>query len=172
MTIGIRPARSADAGHFPDVERDSAQVFRAAPGLEWIAGDDVMAAEAHAAFIVAGTAWAAVAPEGGLCGFLSAEDTGAEMHIWQLSVAHARQGQGIGKRLIAAAEAEARRRGLHGLTLTTFRDVAWNAPFYARLGFAALAEADLDGRLAALLEREARLGLPVERRCAMRKRLV
>jgi hypothetical protein len=34
----------------------------------------------------------------------------------------------------------ARTLGLTSLTLTTFRDVPWNAPFYAKLGFEYVAE--------------------------------
>ena len=44
------------------------------------------------------------------------------------------QGKGIGRRLIACV-ADRPAKGLASLTLTTFRDVPWNAPFYARLGF-------------------------------------
>ena len=44
---------------------------------------------------------------------------------------------GIGAGLVRAAQIDARNTGIKALTLTTFRDVAWNAPFYARLGFAA-----------------------------------
>ena len=36
---------------------------------------------------------------------------------------------------VRAAQIDARNSGIKALTLTTFRDVAWNAPFYARLGF-------------------------------------
>jgi hypothetical protein len=54
---------------------------------------------------------------------------------------------------------------LRALTLTTFRHVAWNAPFYARYGFVEL-PADSDGRLKAILIRETAHGLP--NRCAMR----
>jgi hypothetical protein len=57
---------------------------------------------------------------------------------------------------------------LPSVTLTTFRDIAWNAPFYARCGFAELADRDLNPRLAAIRVREAALGLDVANRCAMR----
>ena len=56
------------------------------------------------------------------------------------------------------------------VTLTTFRDVPWNAPFYTRLGFAMLDELTLPAGLAAKREQETRHGLPPETRCAMRWR--
>ena len=61
----------------------------------------------------------------------------------------------------------AERAGLRGVTLTTFRDVPWNAPFYRRLGFEVLDPEDLTPGLAAAFADEARRGLPVELRVVM-----
>ena len=55
------------------------------------------------------------------------------------------------------------------LTLLTFRDVAWNGPYYRRLGFAEMPDDQLDPELAALRVHEAELGLDVSIRCAMRR---
>ena len=57
---------------------------------------------------------------------------------------------------------------LTALTLTTFRDVAWNAPFYQRLGFAVLPREAISPYLAGHLRDEIERGLPADRRCAMR----
>jgi hypothetical protein len=54
------------------------------------------------------------------------------------------------------------------VTLSTFRDVAWNGPFYARLGFRALDPSGLDEAHRDLVERERSKGLPVEKRVVMR----
>lgn len=54
------------------------------------------------------------------------------------------------------------------MTLTTFRDVPWNAPFYARRGFELLDDTTIGERLQTILEKEAGHGLPRARRCAMR----
>ena len=37
--------------------------------------------------------------------------------------------------MLAQARQQVHRLGLPCLTLTTFRDVPWNAPWYSRLGF-------------------------------------
>jgi hypothetical protein len=50
----------------------------------------------------------------------------------------------------------ARYRGLPAVTLTTFRDVPWNGPFYAKLGFRELSE--LSPGLAAMREHERAIG--------------
>ena len=57
------------------------------------------------------------------------------------------------------------------MTLSAFRDVAWNGPFYARLGFCYLTRPDWTPALYLLHHREADAGLPVERRVFMRKEL-
>lgn len=79
-----------------------------------------------------------------------------------------RQGQGIGRSLLERAVADARRRGLAAVTLTTFRAVTWNAPFYRKFGFRILEDAEIDGRLASLLGDEAEHGIALDQRCAMR----
>jgi N-acetylglutamate synthase-like GNAT family acetyltransferase len=62
----------------------------------------------------------------------------------------------------------AQQMGYPAVTLTTFREVPWNAPFYTRLGFTMLDELTLPAGLAAKREQETRHGLPPESRCAMR----
>ena len=57
------------------------------------------------------------------------------LYIEQIDVLPAFAGQRIGARLLDAVADEARASGLHALTLSTFRDVPWNAPWYRRLGF-------------------------------------
>lgn len=101
-------------------------------------------------------------------GFLTAEVVGDHLHVWELSVQRGSQRQGLGRMLMEHATQWARDCGLAALTLTTFRDVAWNGPFYERLGFEALAPPDLGPDLARLLAQEAARGLPSNRRCAMR----
>ncbi len=54
------------------------------------------------------------------------------------------------------------------MTLTTFRELAWNERFYRKLGFETLEADALDARLLRTLAKEVACGLPAERRCAMR----
>ena len=65
----------------------------------------------------------------------------------------------IARRLVSENERRVvgERAGDGGLTLSTFRDVPWNAPFYAALGFAPIASPE--PALARLLAREIELGL-------------
>jgi GNAT superfamily N-acetyltransferase len=68
-------------------------------------------------------------------GFAAVGVVDGAAHIWQLSVHPAAGRRGRGTALVGAACDWARERGYGAVTLTTFRDVPWNGPFYARLGF-------------------------------------
>jgi GNAT superfamily N-acetyltransferase len=103
-----------------------------------------------------------------LIGFAACEGFADAVHLWGLAVRHDRQGRGVGRALVAAVVAKARARELPAVTLTTFRDIPWNGPFYASCGFVELTPDQLDPRLSAVVAREAALGLDVANRCAMR----
>jgi GNAT superfamily N-acetyltransferase len=90
-------------------------------------------------------------------GFAVLELLDGAVHLEQLSVDPAHGRQGIGAALLAATLAAAREEGVDRVTLTTYADVPWNAPFYARHGWRPVAE--LTPGLRALRERETALGL-------------
>ncbi|GBQ40696.1 GNAT family N-acetyltransferase [Komagataeibacter europaeus] len=168
MSFSIRKAVDDDARFLPAIERSAGQAFRSVPELAWVADDGVMSVDAHRACIATRTCWVAVDEQGRVVGFLSAQRCGQDLHILEMSVAHDRQGRGLGRRLLSAAYDDARASGLSGLTLTTFRTIAWNAPFYEKSGFYMLPSDMPDARLAAVLREEAQAGFPPGSRCAMR----
>ncbi|HEY3797093.1 MAG TPA: cystathionine beta-lyase [Caulobacteraceae bacterium] len=112
-----------------------------------------------------GTIWVADDPDAGVIGFIQAEVEGDALHIAELDVTFERQQQGHGRRLMQTAIAWAKARGLAAALLTTYRQVRFNAPFYASLGFVELAPAEAPGWLAAILATDAARGL--QGRCAM-----
>jgi GNAT superfamily N-acetyltransferase len=162
----IRLAEATDAAQLAEIERSAGELFRTLPGLAWISDEPIGSAQDFLPLILAGTVWVAEDGTSGLVGELRARIAGDELHIVELAVVREFQQRGIGRALIDAVAQWARLRGLRALTLTTFRHVAWNAPFYARYGFVELADAGLDARLGMILRSEAEHGLP--NRCAMR----
>lgn len=69
-------------------------------------------------------------------GFVHVLEIEGHAHLEQLSVLPAYGRRGIGRSLVDAALDEARRRGHTEVTLRTYAEVPWNAPFYASCGFA------------------------------------
>jgi len=92
-------------------------------------------------------------------------------HLEQLSVVPEHGRRGIGRALLQAAADWARARGDAEITLTTFRDVAFNAPYYAKHGFVAVEEHDLTDGLRAVVTKEAADGLDITTRVVMSRTL-
>ncbi|MEO5745510.1 MAG: GNAT family N-acetyltransferase [Terracoccus sp.] len=100
-------------------------------------------------------------------GFIRIERLDGQAHIEQVSVHPAQTGHRIGAQLMTMAQEWARSQGGDRLTLTTFRDVPWNGPYYERLGWVVLPVAHLGPDLAAARAHERRLGLDASPRQAM-----
>lgn len=166
----IRPTLTEDIPLLPNIERSAAQAFLSVPSLAWLAASEVLSEAAHRTFIQAQASWVAVDAQERVMGFLCARLEGDALHIHEVSVAQQAQGQGLGRGLIAQAIGAARGMGCAQVTLTTFAQVPWNAPFYQRLGFAVMSQEQLGERLLGVLEGERRHGLVG--RCAMRMILV
>ncbi|MFJ4156144.1 GNAT family N-acetyltransferase [Pseudomonas sp. NPDC089752] len=164
----IRATQPNDLSQLAAVERSAAQAFLQFPDLAWLATSSVMDDAAHLSFLGNGCSWVAE-EEGKILGFICASVQCQALHIEEVSVRGDAQGQGIGRQLLTRMIEEARHKGLGQVTLTTFSNVPWNAPFYQRHGFEVIADADLDIRLSSLLASEYALGL--SGRCAMRLRL-
>ena len=167
--VSIRQARTGDIDRMRAVEVDAGERFREI-GLHAIADDDPPTAEALARYIELGTAWVAEL-NGIVVGYASASVVDGEGHLDQVSLISSAAGRGIGKLLIDAVCSWTRDSKLAGLTLTTFRDVAWNGPYYQRLGFAELGESDLGPQLAAIREAERNADIDIAPRIAMRRKM-
>lgn len=144
--IEVSAATLFPAGRIPDAEETTPlhELHEAvADGLLWVAeiSDEVV-------------------------GFCIAWQSENRLHLEEVDVLPRFGRRGIGGALINAAVEEARRRKLAEVTLTTFADLAWNAPFYRRIGFEAFNADELPDTLAAILESERQLGMT--QRIAMR----
>jgi GNAT superfamily N-acetyltransferase len=92
----------------------------------------------HAAHIAAGEQWVSDAPEGsgdGLASAIVLTERDDHLHVDNVAVAPERQGQGLGRALLAFAEDEARRRGFSELQLYTNAAMSDNLVMYPKLGF-------------------------------------
>jgi GNAT superfamily N-acetyltransferase len=105
-------------------------------------------------------------------GFVQVELLGInEPHLKEIDVHPDYGRRGIGARLVQKACDWAVAHGYADITLTTFRDVPWNMPFYTRMGFEALPASELSDKLLHIVADETRRGLDPARRVVMRRLL-
>ena len=90
-------------------------------------------------------------------GFVHVLDLPGGSHLEQVAVHPDAARRGHGRALVLAALTEAAGRGSERVTLRTYADLPWNAPFYSTVGF--VESAPDTGLLRALVEVEERLGL-------------
>lgn len=136
-------------------------------GLDTIADDPgptVAELEPH---VHDGTIWVAE-DRGTVVGYATASVVDGDGHLDQVSVVPEAGGRGVGRALITDVHRWAHAQGLPAVTLTTFRDVPWNGPYYRRLGYVDLHDHDIGPELRAIRRAEAAAGLDVLPRVAMR----
>lgn len=114
-----------------------------------------------------GLLWCALDVRGEVAGFAIACRIDGGLHLDEFDVHPAHQQRGIGAALVRAVRERAQRLGARRLTLTTFRHLRWNQPWYERLGFVAFEEQAIPSALRAIYEEEIARGLARERRVAM-----
>jgi GNAT superfamily N-acetyltransferase len=112
-------------------------------------------------------AWVATAPSCEPIGYAVAGAIGPFLHLRELSVDPAHGRRGIGTALVEHVVAAARQGRFRGVTLTTFRDVPFNAPFYARLGFSEMPPDRASEALRAAFLREVPAGIDPSSRVLM-----
>jgi GNAT superfamily N-acetyltransferase len=117
----------------------------------------------------AGLLWVIPGEAGQPVAFLMGSQVDGCLHVEQLSVDPGSARRGLGRTLLEHAARRAVADGLPALTLTTFTHVPWNAPYYARLGFRILDDAEVTPGLRAIRRREAEIGLDRWPRVAMRR---
>jgi ribosomal protein S18 acetylase RimI-like enzyme len=170
MFEAIRDARTDDLAALRDIERAAGRLF-ADIGMAEVAEDEPPSLEVLEGYRAAGRAWVAVNAGDEPVAYLIAEVVDGNAHIEQVSVHPDCARQGIGGALVERAIGWAIERELPAITLTTFVDVEWNAPYYERLGFRTLGEHELTPGLLRKRAEEAEHGLDKWPRVCMRRDL-
>lgn len=162
-TRGVQPAHVDDLALLPTIEAEADRLFdgTGTGPLPDAAGMDELVA-AHCV-LVAGR------PP---VGFARLEIVDGHAHLEQLSVHPSHGRQGVGAELLDAACRWAADNGHCVVTLSTFADIPWNAPFYARHGFVPVPDDHLTPGLRALRRRELELGLDAQGRRTVMVKLV
>ncbi|MGK5642139.1 GNAT family N-acetyltransferase [Streptomyces sp. URMC 126] len=181
----IRPPHPCELPLLRNLERAAGRRFHEV-GMAEIADDEPLSLDELEDYRGAGRAWVAVegqegeeGEEGGEGGggaspgfpvaYLLADRIDGNLHVEQVSVHPDAAGRGIGRALLDHLASAARTAGIPALTLTTFADVPWNAPYYERCGFRRLSADEITPELRAVREREAAHGLDRWPRVCMRR---
>ena len=154
------PARHT-VGNVADYPRPETGRARAVPDIEWAAGTlfidvglaDVAAhepesVEALAEYANDGRAWVITAAADDVpVGYAIVDIVDGLAHLEQLSVLPNRGRKGLGAALLAHVCDWAASQRFDAVTLTTFTDIPWNAPFYAKHGFRVMDGAEIGREL-------------------------
>jgi ribosomal protein S18 acetylase RimI-like enzyme len=199
-TVHIRAAAERDLRSLRDIERAASGLSREL-GMDRVADDAPPPLPVLRRYAHEGGLWVAVdeaadaynvsvaddgAHRGDGCGadaatahdtgdrpvaYVMAEPLDGNVHIEQVSVhpdcAHRR----IGRALIDHVARRAEAAGVAAVTLCTFAEVPWNAPYYESCGFRVLAEDEVTPGLRRIRTEESRDGLDRWPRVCMRREL-
>jgi len=161
-------ASPAHVSSLPAIERSAATLFRDAVPAELLEHatpeSDLLDAQRE------GTLWVALGPDDEPVGFARVVVAGTRVHLAELDVLPAHGRRGIGTALVRTVEHWATSGEFSEVTLTTYRDLPWNAPFYVRLGFTIVPESEWDADMRRRFEEEAGLESERARRVVMRRR--
>jgi GNAT superfamily N-acetyltransferase len=163
----IRPARTDDIPRIVAIEIASGEPFRDI-GMISVADDAPPTPKELTDFIGDGLAIVDTDESDSPIGYILFDALiDSRLFVEQVTIDPRQARRGIGARLLERGSDIARDLGLAGLSLTTFRDVPWNAQYYARLGFVILSENSWSRGLESRMEAEAARGLDAWPRVVM-----
>jgi GNAT superfamily N-acetyltransferase len=131
---------------------------------------DHVPADVFEAAIPLGHVFVARDRKGTPAGFVLTSEREGTLYIDQISVDPAHGRRGLGASLVNRVIRDAGARKLKTVTLSTFRDLPWNGPFYRKLGFREISRKRMDAWMLALEKVQADAGLDTEKRCFMARR--
>ncbi|MBF0560594.1 MAG: GNAT family N-acetyltransferase [Alphaproteobacteria bacterium] len=141
--------RSAHADELPrliEIEKAALNLFKQTEHFA-LADNPTPDPMMYLRFLDKGAIFVAVDSEDNIVGFALTEEVGCQGFLNEIYVHPAHGRQGLGRRLVDAVKIWCDMRGYNEVRLTTFVNVAWNAPYYARLGFQPLKEDELSPEL-------------------------
>lgn len=152
VEFAIRPGLAVDVAELQSIERAAGTIFSSI-GMPEIAADAPPPESVYLAAIASEHLWVGVNGQE-LVGYGLMAIVDGHVHLEQASIHPRFSGHGFGRTLITHMAAIGRDRGLIPITLTTFADVPWNAPYYRTFGFEDLADSECGPQLQQILQAE------------------
>jgi len=165
----VRLARSDEVAKLREIEDAAGELFN---GLDLCDQENSgMSPERVTALIGLGQAWVICGQDEEPVGMALASEMGGELYLDEIDVIPSYGKRGLGSVLLEHVCEWAFSNGFDSVTLSTFRDVHWNGPFYRNHDFYDLAEDEWSTNMKKLRATEIRYGLRVEVRVFMRRDL-
>lgn len=138
IRYSVREAIEEDKGLLTAIELDATALFKTIPELADL-GESHASNEQLSSWLSAGRIYIAE-HNGNAVGFVAAVTMDTTLYIAEISTMRQYQRKGVGSTLIAtvldwARELSAAAGSKPRVSLTTYREVAWNAPYYRKRGF-------------------------------------
>jgi predicted N-acetyltransferase YhbS len=162
----IRSARPEELRLLSQIEQSAARLFLDTPYSFLVDADPLPLAVLQQQF-QAGRIWVAVDSHQRVVGYAIACEVEDTLYLQQIDVAPEHGRKGIGSALVATVCDRAKQQAYAIVSLSTFRDIPWNAPFYAKLGFRPVDETKLTLGFQQIRLKELAAGLPISDRVIM-----
>jgi ribosomal protein S18 acetylase RimI-like enzyme len=127
--LRIRPATAADVPAIADIVDQAYRHY-----IDRMGKPPGPMLDDYAARVREGVVWV-LEEEAAIAGIIVLLPTTNYLLLDNIAVAPTRQGLGLGRRLLAFAEAEAMRRGYHEIRLYTLQTMVENQRLYASIGY-------------------------------------
>jgi GNAT superfamily N-acetyltransferase len=162
----IRSPQIEELALLPPIEQAAAARFQDTP-YAFLVDANPLPLEFIQQRFQAGQVWVAVDQEDTVIGYAVTREVDRTLYLQEIDVAPSHGQRGIGTALIDHIRAWAKPSGYSVMSLSTFRDIPWNAPFYSKLGFRILDESELTEAFQQIRRQEHEGGLPIAQRVIM-----
>lgn len=167
--IRIRLGSTDEIHKIAPLEQAAAEAFREI-GMDAIADDPPMPEAELIEAAEEQRLWVAV-EYGVLKAYLVGDFLPQSLHIDQVTVHPDASRRGLGALMIESVSADPRSKERGFITLTSFANVPWNAPYYERIGFIDIAESDWPEGVAEKVAAEQEKGLAAWPRVVMQREI-
>lgn len=164
----IRFARAEELSQLSHIERSAAKLFLDTP-YAFLVDADPLPLEVVQQQFQAGQVWVAVDSHKAVVGYAIACEVDETLYLQQIDVTPEHGRRGIGTALITTVCAWAKQQGYSIVSLSTFRDIPWNAPFYSKFGFSPVDETELTTGFQQIKLKEQDARLPISDRVMMHR---
>jgi ribosomal protein S18 acetylase RimI-like enzyme len=162
----IRPARVEELPLLARIEQSAAGLFLNTP-YSFLVNAEPLPLEFVQQRFQAGQVWVAADQQDAVVGYAITREVDGTLYLQEIDVEPEHGQRGLGYALVDTVCSWATLQDYRLVSLSTFRDIPWNAPFYSKLGFRILDVAELTPGFQQIRLQEMEAGLPISERVIM-----